>query len=378
MTYHRDIKAANIMLTRQGQAKLADFGVSTTLASTMSKRNTMIGTPFWMAPEVIKESNYDGKADVWSLGITAIEMADFNPPLSDQHPMRAIFKIPVNPPPTLKDPSRWSDDFNGFIAFVLKKDPTERPSAADALKHPFLSGAAARLRESGGGAASESLRQLVEECMPSIEAAREATAAAARRRASMTGGGGGGGDDDVEMDGYGTSVFHGGDDDGGDGYGTVAFHGDAGGVGAGGGDDDAMETGGTMRDTAKGASKGMRTMVREHIRAQQEGKAAVDAKEADEGQDDDDEFSMATVVIGGDSGVGGTTAAAAAAAGAANLAAAASSMEGMTKEQKYMELGKRLKTVQNQIKAVKEQEQRLREQEERLKKDIKDLLHARG
>ena len=118
---HRDVKAANILLSHDGRAKLADFGVSAQLNNTMSKRKTIIGTPFWMAPEVIQELAYDGKADIWSLGISVIEMADGEPPYADIHPMRAIFMIPSKPPPTLTDTTKWSAHMNDFIAKCLIK-----------------------------------------------------------------------------------------------------------------------------------------------------------------------------------------------------------------------------------------------------------------
>ncbi|RHY33639.1 hypothetical protein DYB32_001485 [Aphanomyces invadans] len=121
---------------------IADFGVSAQLTNTINKRKTVIGTPFWMAPEVIQETQYDGKADIWSLGITAIEMAQGDPPLCNMHPMRAIFMIPSRPPPTLADPARFSPHFSEFLAACLKKDAAQRPTAeallAVSLTHPFL------------------------------------------------------------------------------------------------------------------------------------------------------------------------------------------------------------------------------------------------
>jgi len=135
---HRDIKAGNILLNDKGESKLADFGVSGQLSDTMAKRQTVIGTPFWMAPEVIQEVGYDVKADLWSLGITMIEMAEGKPPYSNIHPMRAIFMIPSRPPPKLTDPDKWSKDMNDFVAKCLTKNPEQRPPATELLKHPFV------------------------------------------------------------------------------------------------------------------------------------------------------------------------------------------------------------------------------------------------
>ncbi|CAG9858528.1 unnamed protein product [Phyllotreta striolata] len=140
---HRDLKAGNVLLTMAGGVKLADFGVSAKNKSTLQKHDTFIGTPYWMAPEVVlcetfRDNPYDYKVDIWSMGVTLIEFAQMEPPNHEMSPMRVLLKIQKSDPPKLEQPSKWSKEFNDFLTIALIKDPQKRPNCDELLKHPFI------------------------------------------------------------------------------------------------------------------------------------------------------------------------------------------------------------------------------------------------
>ncbi|XP_036842380.1 mitogen-activated protein kinase kinase kinase kinase 3 isoform X1 [Oncorhynchus mykiss] len=141
---HRDIKGANILLTDNGYVKLADFGVSAQITATLAKRKSFIGTPYWMAPEVAaveRKGGYNQLCDIWAVGITAIELAELQPPMFDLHPMRALFLMTKSnfQPPKLKDKGKWGNNFHHFVKLSLTKNPKKRPTAEKLLQHPFVS-----------------------------------------------------------------------------------------------------------------------------------------------------------------------------------------------------------------------------------------------
>ncbi|XP_036450050.1 mitogen-activated protein kinase kinase kinase kinase 3 isoform X2 [Colossoma macropomum] len=141
---HRDIKGANILLTDNGYVKLADFGVSAQISATLAKRKSFIGTPYWMAPEVAaveRKGGYNQLCDIWAVGITAIELAELQPPMFDLHPMRALFLMTKSnfQPPKLKDKVKWTSNFHHFVKMALTKNPKKRPTAEKLLQHPFVS-----------------------------------------------------------------------------------------------------------------------------------------------------------------------------------------------------------------------------------------------
>lgn len=195
---HRDIKAGNILLTHNGDCKLSDFGVSAELNTASMRRNTVIGTPYWMAPEVIQSIDYDSSADIWALGITAIELAVGDPPHHELDPTKVVLIIPSVEPPSLPPNFQGSPEFCEFLEACLRKNGSQRPSAAELLHFPFIV-------NSKGKAV---IQDLVQECVPIIEASREQPADEENYQHQQRTGGGAEEEGEQKMgepmDGYGT------------------------------------------------------------------------------------------------------------------------------------------------------------------------------
>jgi len=144
---HRDIKSDNLLLNSKGEIKLADFGYAAQLTEAKTKRSTIVGTPYWMAPELIRGQDYSAKVDIWSLGIMIMEMAEGEPPYMEFPPLRALFLITTKGIPSLKNPTSWTPEFVNFVALCLEIDVEKRQHAAELLEHPLVSDRVAPARE---------------------------------------------------------------------------------------------------------------------------------------------------------------------------------------------------------------------------------------
>jgi len=140
---HRDIKSDNVLIGAKGQVKLADFGYAAQLIQQANSRRTVCGTPYWMAPELIQGEEYTQKVDIWSLGVMMVECAEKDPPYFEDDPVKALFKIVTSGLPPLKNPGKWSNEMRDFHKQISTVDPLKRPTAAQLLKHPFMTRAAA-------------------------------------------------------------------------------------------------------------------------------------------------------------------------------------------------------------------------------------------
>ena len=145
---HRDVKSDNLLVSADGEVKLADFGYAAQLTTARNQRTTTAGTPCWMAPELVSGTKYGTAVDVWSLGIVAIELAEGKTPHAGESTFKVLFLIASEPAPRLAQPQRWSPSFVSFVERCLDKDPTQRDNAADLLEHPFLTSTPHSTRES--------------------------------------------------------------------------------------------------------------------------------------------------------------------------------------------------------------------------------------
>jgi tetratricopeptide (TPR) repeat protein len=182
---HRDIKSDNVLIGRDGMIKLADFGISRRITDADSRMGTMIGTPHYLAPEVVlaeNEGGYTSKVDVWSLGVVCLELADGRPPFADLNPMKVLFELANNPVCKLKDASKWSQMFNSFTEFCCKAQPAQRPSSDHMIKHPFLNNATGILTfpdgstVNGGAPPAATSSGAAPSPVPPVKGARKATA----------------------------------------------------------------------------------------------------------------------------------------------------------------------------------------------------------
>lgn len=137
---HRDIKSDNILLSLNGAVKLADFGYAAQLTQEQHVRHSVVGTPSWMAPELVTGSDYGVGVDIWSLGIVTIEMVLGEPPYLDESPMRALYLIATKPSPSVPRNAGWSNNLANFVDFCLTKEPSRRPGCDILLRHPLMSG----------------------------------------------------------------------------------------------------------------------------------------------------------------------------------------------------------------------------------------------
>merc|ERR1712063_29054 len=135
---HRDIKSDNVLIGAGGELKIADFGYAAQLIKSARVRQTVCGTPYWMAPELIQGKDYTQKVDIWSLGVMMIECAENDPPYFEEDPIRALFRITTECLLPLKEPNKWSDDFKSFLKLTVTQDPENRPTATELLQHPFI------------------------------------------------------------------------------------------------------------------------------------------------------------------------------------------------------------------------------------------------